>query len=77
MKDEMISLKSYVTCAIVVMLAGCQTPGASNQGTAGGEARAATGQSTSPSSRYEAESLGPLLPPSVFDRRGGFISKPP
>ena len=74
---DQISLKNYVICAMLVVLAGCQTPAPSNQRTAGGKATAASEHSTTPSSRYEVESLGPLLPPSVFDRRGGVITRPP
>jgi hypothetical protein len=69
--------KNYMVCAMAAVLGACQTPTATNQGAASSRATAGTGQSVSPSSRYEAESLGPLLPPSVFDQRGGVITKPP
>jgi len=63
-------------CAMVAVLAACQAPTASNQGTVSTKASATTGQSGSPSSRYEVDTFGLLLPPNFPDYRGGVI-KPP
>ncbi len=69
-------LKGYLVCAMVGVLAACQTPTASNQGTTSGKATTGTGQSDSPSSRYEIETYGPILPPNFPDYRGD-IRRPP
>jgi len=70
------SLKNYIICAIIAVLAACQTPTASNQGAASSRAATGTGQSAAPSSRYEADTFGPILPPNFPDYRGD-IRRPP
>jgi uncharacterized membrane protein len=50
-------LKGYLVCAMVGVLAACQTPTASNQGTTSSKATTGTGQSASPSSRYGVDSV--------------------
>src|SRR5439155_17862182 len=66
-------LKGYLVCAMVGVLAACQTPTASNQGTRSSKATTGTGQSASPSSRYEVDTVGPLLPPNFPRYQGGSV----
>src|SRR5262245_27931214 len=54
-------LKKYLVCAMV--LGACQTPTASNQGTTSSKGTTGTGPA-SPSSRYDVDTFGPLLPPN-------------
>src|SRR2546429_2928269 len=64
-------LKSHFVYATVAVLAACQTPPASNQGTLPNKPAALIGQSASPSSQYEIDSFGPLQPPNFPGFHGG------
>src|SRR5439155_27234992 len=69
-------LKGYLVCAMVGVLAACQTPTASNQGTTSSKATTGTGQSASPSSRYEVDTVGTLLPPNFPRYQGRSVRGP-
>ena len=68
-------LKKYLVCAMVSVLGACQTPTASNQGTTSSKATTGTGPA-SPSSRYDVDTFGPLLPPNFPRQQGGSVRGP-
>ena len=68
-------LKKYLVCAMVSVLGACQTPTASNQGTTSSKATIGTGPA-SPSSRYDVDTFGPLLPPNFPRQQGGSVRGP-
>src|SRR2546426_6857114 len=69
-------LKSHFVYATFAVLAACQTPPASNQGTPPNQPAALIGQSASPSSRYEIDAFGPLQPPNFPGFHGGSKRRP-
>ena len=68
-------LKKYLVCAMVSVLGACQTPTGSNQGTTSSKGTTGTG-SASPSSRYDVDTFGPLLPPNFPHQQGGSVRGP-
>jgi len=69
-------LKSHFVYATVAVLAACQAPSASNHGTPSNKSAALIGQSAPPSSQYELDSFGPLLPANFPGYHGGSVRVP-